>query len=52
MSPTAADFATDNAVGADGRVDAVSRTFLARGADPERLHSDSFDYAHETGHDA
>ena len=40
------------ASGPPAMVDAVRRTFLARGADPERLHSDSFDYAHETGHDA
>lgn len=39
------------ASGPPAMVEAVSRTFLARGADPERLHSDSFDYAHETGHD-
>ena len=40
------------ASGPPAMVEAVQRTFLARGTDPERLHSDSFDYAHETGHDA
>jgi hypothetical protein len=25
--------------------------FIARGLDPARFHSDSFDYAYETGHD-
>jgi len=32
-------------------VTAGRESFLARGLDPERFHSDSFDYAFETGHD-
>ena len=39
------------ASGPPAMISAVRDSFLARGADPERLHSDSFDYAHETGHD-
>ena len=39
------------ASGPPAMIAAVRESFLARGADPERLHSDSFDYAHETGHD-
>ncbi len=33
-------------------VDAGRSAFVARGLDPARLHSDAFDYAYETGHDA
>ena len=39
------------ASGPPAMVAAFRESFLARGLDPERLHSDSFDYAHETGHD-
>lgn len=33
-------------------VTAGREDFIARGLDPTRFHSDSFDYAYETGHDA
>ncbi len=39
------------ASGPPAMVAALRDSFLARGADPERLHYDSFEYAHETGHD-
>lgn len=39
------------ASGPPAMVAAVRETFIGRGASPDRVHSDSFDYAHETGHD-
>jgi NAD(P)H-flavin reductase len=33
-------------------VSAARRALVAQGLDPTCLHSDSFDYAFETGHDA
>ena len=33
-------------------VQAGREAFLARGLDPAHVHSDSFDYAYETGHDS
>ena len=32
-------------------VSAGRENFIHRGLDPARFHSDSFDYAYETGHD-
>jgi len=40
------------ASGPPAMVAAGREQFTARGLDPSRFHSDSFDYAYETGHDA
>ena len=37
--------------GPPAMVTAGRESFIAHGQDPARFHSDSFDYAYETGHD-